>query len=72
VALKFVFAGLLVLAGFFMLRPVKEPTVEKRYGFWRRRFSLKINPQHLKHFFAYTTLAAAVFMALNALLSLSG
>jgi len=168
VALKFVFAGLLVLAGFFMLRPVKERTVEKRYGFWQRRFgeydyavnlwlalpitaltgffagmvgisggsfkiplmvlacgvpmriavgtssamvaatalmgffghkaagdfnpavalplaaaavaggligggfSLKINPQHLKRIFAYTTLAAAVFMALNALLSLSG
>jgi len=35
-------------------------------------FSLKIKPHNLKRVFAYTTLAAAVFMALNALLSLSG
>jgi len=39
-ALKFVFAGLLVLAGFFMLRPVKDrpPTNRNRLGFWRRKF----------------------------------
>jgi len=38
--LKFVFAGLLVLAGFFMLRPAQErPLVDtERFGFWRRRF----------------------------------
>jgi len=38
--LKFVFAGLLVLAGFFMLRSAKNtPTADrKRFGFWRRKF----------------------------------
>ena len=167
-ALKFVFAGLLVLAGFFMLRTVKERTPEKRFGFWQRsfgeydyavnlwlalpitaatgffagmvgisggsfkiplmvlacgvpmriavgtsaamvaatalmgffghtvggdfnpvvalplagaailggliggKFSLRIKPHNLKRFFAYTTLAAAVFMVVNALLSRPG
>ena len=39
-ALKFVFSGLLVLASFFMLRPVKERVGEdkKRVGFWRRQY----------------------------------
>jgi len=39
-ALKFVFAGLLVLASFFMLRPAKEKAVtgKKRFGFWYRKF----------------------------------
>jgi len=38
--LKLVFAGLLVITGFFMLRPVKEqlPSGNKRFGFWRREF----------------------------------
>jgi len=38
--LKFVFAGLLVLATFFMLRPVKEQTHKdkKGVGFWRRQY----------------------------------
>jgi uncharacterized membrane protein YfcA len=37
--LKFVFAGLLVLAGFFMLRPVQGQSLgnRKRFGFWRRK-----------------------------------
>jgi uncharacterized membrane protein YfcA len=41
VYLKLVFAGLLVLAGFFMLRPVKERPIgsEGRTGVWRRRFA---------------------------------
>ncbi len=40
-ALKFVFAGLLVLSSFFMLRPVKERIGEneKRFGFWLRQYS---------------------------------
>ena len=33
------------------------------------RASIKTNPKRLKHIFAYTTLAAAVFMVLNAFLS---
>ena len=39
-SLKFVFAGLLVLASFFMLRPVKERSGRntKRFGFWNRSF----------------------------------
>ena len=39
-ALKFVFAFLLVVAGFFMLYPVKERTQDnrKRFGFWHRQF----------------------------------
>jgi uncharacterized membrane protein YfcA len=39
-SLKFVFAGLLVLASFFMLRPVKERNESdtKRFGFWNRSF----------------------------------
>jgi uncharacterized membrane protein YfcA len=39
-ALKVVFAGLLILASFFMLRPVKERSLigQKRFGFWRREF----------------------------------
>jgi uncharacterized membrane protein YfcA len=39
-ALKFVFAGLLVLATFFMLRPVKGRTREDKQGigFWQRRY----------------------------------
>jgi len=39
-ALKFTFAGLLVIAGFFMLRPAKDrPLINKnRVGFWHRRF----------------------------------
>lgn len=38
--LKFVFAGLLVLAGLFMLRPATDPLLgnRKRFGFWRRKF----------------------------------
>jgi hypothetical protein len=38
--LKFTFAGLLVLAGFLMLHPIKEQTGEskKRLGFWLRRY----------------------------------
>jgi len=38
--LKFVFAGLLLLSAFFMLRPVKVRSFDgqKRLGFWRRRF----------------------------------
>jgi uncharacterized membrane protein YfcA len=168
-ALKLVFSGLLVLASFFMLRPVKEQAGEnkRRFGFWHRQYgryeytvnlwlaipitaatglaagmvgvsggsfkiplmvlacsvpmriavgtssamvaatafmgffghtisgdfnptwaiplaaiavlggllggqlSIKTKPQNLKRIFAYTTLAAAVFMALNALLSIS-
>jgi len=39
-SLKLVFAGLLVLAGFFMLQPVSEArAVEaKRFGLWQRSF----------------------------------
>ena len=39
-ALKFLFAGLLLLAALFMLRPAKECRLEagKRFGYWRRRF----------------------------------
>jgi len=39
-ALKFLFAGLLVLAALFMLRPAKACRLEagKRFGYWRRRF----------------------------------
>jgi uncharacterized membrane protein YfcA len=38
--LKFVFSGLLVLAGFFMLHPAQEQSLSnrKRFGFWRRKF----------------------------------
>jgi len=38
--LKFVFAGLLVVAAFFMLRPAREHLLseKKRFGFWRREF----------------------------------
>ena len=38
--LKFVFSGLLVLASFFMLRPVKERTGEAKHrrGYWHRRY----------------------------------
>ncbi|MBW2037852.1 MAG: sulfite exporter TauE/SafE family protein [Deltaproteobacteria bacterium] len=38
--LKFIFAGLLVLAGLFMLRPGKEKplTGKKPFGFWHRKF----------------------------------
>ncbi len=37
-ALMYIFAGLLVLAGFFMLSPVKEHQVleKKRFGYWSR------------------------------------
>ncbi len=40
-ALKVVFAGCLVLAAFFMLRPAKERRLgdNRRLGFWRRRFA---------------------------------
>ena len=39
-ALKFVFAGLLVIAGFFMLKPAKDRPLanRNRFGFWHRRF----------------------------------
>jgi len=168
IALKLVFAGLLVTASFFMLRPIKELTAgnKRQFGFWQRRYgsyeytvnlwlaipvtaatgfvagmvgisggsfkvplmvlacgvpmriavgtssamvaataltgffghtiggdfdpslaiplaivavlgglvggrlSIKTNPENLKRIFAYTTLAAAVFMVLNALLSI--
>jgi len=38
--LKFVFSGLLVLASFFMLHPVKEKDdeVKRGRGYWHRRF----------------------------------
>ena len=35
------------------------------------KFSIKTKPESLKRIFAYTTLAAAVFMVLSALLSIS-
>ena len=40
IALKLIFACLLAIAGFFMLRSVKEPSFKntKRFGFWRRDF----------------------------------
>jgi uncharacterized membrane protein YfcA len=38
-------------------------------GFIGGKVAIKMEPQRLKHLFAYTTLAAAVFMALNAILS---
>jgi len=39
--LKFVFAGLLVLAGFLMLRPIQEQPGEnrRRIGFWNRQYN---------------------------------
>jgi len=39
-SLKLVFAGLLVLAGFLMLRPATQATAGSKsgFGFWRRRF----------------------------------
>jgi len=39
-ALKYLFAALLVFAGFFMLRPAKEHFLKskRRFGFWRRKF----------------------------------
>ena len=39
-ALKLIFAFLLVIAGFFMLFPVKERVQDnrKRFGFWHRKF----------------------------------
>jgi len=38
--LKFIFAGLLVLSGFFMLRPVRnrQYSGKNRLGFWHRKF----------------------------------
>ena len=38
--LKFLFAGLLVLAAFFMLKPIKEHILhdKKRFGYWNRCF----------------------------------
>ena len=40
ITLKLIFACLLVLAGFFMLSPVKERIFEnkRRFGFWRRQY----------------------------------
>jgi len=40
ISLKLIFACLLVLAGFFMLRPLKERTLENtgRFGFWHRQY----------------------------------
>ena len=39
--LKYIFAALLVAAGFFMLFPVKDkpPVNRKRFGFWHRNFA---------------------------------
>lgn len=39
-ALKYIFAGLLVVAGFFMLRPAKEKPLQesKGAGYWNREF----------------------------------
>lgn len=39
-ALKYIFSGLLILAGFFMLRPVREqtPLDTRRFGYWSRVF----------------------------------
>jgi hypothetical protein len=39
-ALKYIFAGLLIFAGFFMLRPVKEQLYldKSRFGYWQRAF----------------------------------
>jgi len=39
-------------------------------GLFGGRLSIKTNPENLKRIFAYTTLAAAVFMILNALFSM--
>jgi len=144
VSLKFALAGLLVLAGFFMLLKVKDKPIlkQKRLGYWHRKygdqeyivnlwlaipitaavglaagavgitssamvavtalmgfaghaanghfdpkwavpvacaavlggiiggkFAMKTKPKKLKKIFAYTTLAAAIFMVCNALFS---
>jgi uncharacterized membrane protein YfcA len=39
-ALKYIFAGLLIVAGFFMLRPAKEKPVQqtRRFGYYHREF----------------------------------
>ncbi len=39
-ALKYIFAGLLIVAGFFMLRPAKEKPLQqsRRVGYWHREF----------------------------------
>ncbi len=36
--LKFIFSGLLVLAGFFMLRPARERPMRDGPGLWKRKF----------------------------------
>lgn len=39
-SLKLIFAGILVIAGFLMIRTVKEQSLSRgrKFGFWRRRF----------------------------------
>ncbi len=61
--LKLVFAGLLVLAGFLMLRPIKEQTSknQRRIGFWKRQYD---NCEYTINFWLVIPITAATgFMA---------
>ena len=65
IALKFLLAGLLVLAGFLMLLRVKDrPTVErKRFGYWRRRYGDK---EYVVNLWLAIPITAAVGLAAGA------
>jgi uncharacterized membrane protein YfcA len=63
--LKFVLAGLLVLAGFLMLLKVKDRPISrnKRFGFWRRRFA---NHEYVVNLWLAVPIAAATGLAAGA------
>ena len=64
-SLKFVLAGLLVLAGFLMFMRVKDRPISrnKRFGFWRRRFA---DHEYVVNLWLAVPIAAATGLAAGA------
>jgi uncharacterized membrane protein YfcA len=65
ITLKFLLAGLLVLAGFLMLVKVKDRpiTASKRFGYWHRRYG---NEEYIVNLWIAIPIAAAVGLAAGA------
>jgi len=64
-ALKFVLAGLLVLAGFLMLIKVKDRTInqDKKFGYWHRRYG---DQEYVVNLWLAIPITAAVGLAAGA------
>jgi uncharacterized membrane protein YfcA len=66
ISLKFILAGLLVLAGIFMLLKVKDKPIlnQERFGFWHRKFG---DQEYIVNLWLTIPITAAVGLAAGAL-----